>query len=68
MSQPNDVVKQAGQRLAIAAAGATFLVSGLGLTLIMPRIVLDAAGDQDPAQFGATASRRRCRFWLRRSC
>ena len=54
MSQPaDDVVKQAGRgALAIAAAKATFLVSGLGLTLIMPRIILDAAGDQDPAQFG----------------
>ena len=54
MSQPqDDVVKQAGRgALAIAAAKATFLVSGLGLTLIMPRIILDAAGDQDVAQFG----------------
>ena len=54
MSQPqDDVVKQAGRgALAIAAAKATFLVSGLGLTLIMPRIILDAAGEQDPAQFG----------------
>ena len=54
MSQPeDDVVKQAGRgALAIAAAKATFLVSGLGLTLIMPRIILDAGGDQDPAQFG----------------
>ena len=45
MSQPaDDVVKQAGRgALAIAAAKATtFLVSGLGLTLIMPRFMLDA--------------------------
>ena len=54
MSQPqDDVVKQAGRgALAIATAKATFLISGLGLTLIMPRIILDAAGAQDPAQFG----------------
>jgi stage V sporulation protein B len=54
MSQPpEDIVKQAGRgALAIAGAKAMFLVSGLGLTLIMPRIILDAAGEQDPAQFG----------------
>jgi stage V sporulation protein B len=49
----DDTVKQAGRgALAIAAAKAMFLVSGLGLTLIMPRIILDANGEQDPAQFG----------------
>ncbi len=49
----DDTVKQAGRgALAIAAAKAMFLVSGLGLTLIMPRIILDASGAQDPAQFG----------------
>ncbi|MDE0881452.1 MAG: oligosaccharide flippase family protein [Myxococcota bacterium] len=48
-----DAVKTAGRgALAIGAAKGMFLISGLGLTLIMPRIILDSTGAQDPAQFG----------------
>ena len=48
-----DRVKRAGRgALFIAGAKFLFLLSGLGLTFLVPRLIVDGEGEQDPAQFG----------------